>query len=62
NLATRNDYLIGIILGIILNTAGVFGTIRLMADKNTAYIFPARNLLPKFRNHQEIIQTRTIDV
>ena len=62
NLATRNDYLIGIILGIILNTAGVFGTIRLMADKNTAYIFPARNLLQKFRNHQEIIQTRTIDV
>lgn len=45
NLATRNDYLIGIILGLFLNTAGVFGIIRLTADKNTSYIFPARNLL-----------------
>ena len=53
NLATRNDYVIGIILGLILNTAGVFGTIRLMADKNTTYIFPARNLLPEVRNYQE---------
>ena len=45
NLATWSDYLIGITLGLFLNIVGVFGTIRLMADKNTAYIFPERNLL-----------------
>ena len=45
HLSTRNDYLAGIILGLFLNIAGIFGIIRLMADRNTPYIFPERNLL-----------------
>ena len=46
NLAGRNDYLIGILLGIFLNIAGVFGMIKLLADRNTSYIFPPGNMLP----------------
>ena len=49
-IATSTDYMLGIILGLFLNIAGVFGTIRLMADKNTKYIFPERNLLREERS------------
>ena len=48
-LATRTDYWIGIPLGITLNVVGILKLIDWMADKNTAYIFTDRNLLPKDR-------------
>lgn len=44
-LANTLDYVIGISLGLILNFLGVFKLINLLADKNTKYIFPKRNLL-----------------
>ena len=49
NLATNTDYFIGIALGLILNIVGILKLIEWMADENTTYIFPARNLLPKDR-------------
>ncbi len=49
HLATMTDYYIGIPLGITLNIVGVLKLIDWMADKNTTYIFTARNLLPKDR-------------
>ncbi|MBK8982666.1 MAG: HXXEE domain-containing protein [Ignavibacteria bacterium] len=51
-LADTADYCIGIALGIILNVVGILKLIDWMADKNTAYIFSRRNLLPEHRkNH-----------
>ena len=49
HLATTMDYWIGIPLGITLNVVGILKLIDWMADKNTAYIFTDRNLLPKDR-------------
>ncbi len=49
NLATNTDYFIGIALGLILNIIGILKLIDWMADENTTYIFPDRNLLPKDR-------------
>ncbi len=49
NLATITDYFIGIAFGIILNIVGILKLIDWMADENTTYIFPNRNLLPKDR-------------
>lgn len=49
NLATNTDYFIGISLGLILNIVGILKLIEWMADENTTYIFPYRNLLPKDR-------------
>lgn len=45
NLVTTKDAVIGILLGMILNFLGVFKMISWLADKNTKYIFPQRNLL-----------------
>lgn len=50
HLATTMDYFIGVVLGIILNVVGVLKLIDWMADENTTYIFPNRNLLLKDRN------------
>ncbi len=49
HLATKTDYCIGIILGIILNVVGILKLIDWMADKDTNYIFDNRNLLAKDR-------------
>ncbi len=49
DIITAKDYLIGIPLGIILNVYGVFKMISWLANKNTIYIFPERNLLLKDR-------------
>lgn len=49
NLVTVKDYLIGIPLGIGLNVIGILKLIDWFADKETDYIFPQRNLLPKDR-------------
>jgi len=49
NLATFNDYLMGIVLGIFLNVVGIFKLISWMADKNTHFIFRQHNLLKKDR-------------
>jgi hypothetical protein len=48
------DLCFGIVLGVILNVAGIFKLIELMADKNTPFIFEKRNLLPKDRNKTKI--------
>lgn len=52
-LATTTDYFIGIVLGILLNVVGVLKLIDWMADENTTYIFPDRNLLFKDRNNNK---------
>jgi hypothetical protein len=51
NLVTNKDYLIGILLGIILNVFGVLKLIVWFSDKNTIYIFEQRNLLLKDRKN-----------
>ena len=49
DLITINDWLIGIPLGIALNVVGILKLIEWLADKDTPYIFPKRNLLPADR-------------
>lgn len=49
-LVTTQDYLIGIPLGIIFNAVGILKTIDWLKDRNTAYVFPQRCLLPADRN------------
>ena len=49
HLATTTDYLIGILIGIILNVIGVLKIIDWMANRKTTYIFEERNLLLKDR-------------
>ena len=49
NLALPLDWLVGIILGIILNIVGVLGIIYWLKDENTTYIFPKRSLIPSMR-------------
>ncbi len=53
NLVATMDYAIGIPLGIVVNFVGIVKLIDWMADKDTAYIFDNRNLLPEDRemNH-----------
>ncbi len=40
------DWLIGIILGIVLNVVGILKMIDWLKDENTEYIFPERFLMP----------------
>lgn len=49
NLATTEDYLVGIMLGLLLNYIGILKGIDWMADENTSYVFEDRNLLKKDR-------------
>lgn len=49
--ATAPQWLIGIILGLALNTFGVFGLIHLLKDEQTAHIFPSRSLSPQPKPH-----------
>ncbi|WP_417429637.1 HXXEE domain-containing protein [Halpernia sp.] len=49
NLASNQDWLIGIILGLILNYFGILKMIVWLSNKKTTYIFEQRNLLPKDR-------------
>ncbi|MEO6902397.1 MAG: HXXEE domain-containing protein [Bacteroidia bacterium] len=51
NLVTNKDYLIGILLGIVLNIFGVLKPIEWFADKKTIYIFEQRNLLLQDRKN-----------
>lgn len=46
-LATAGDYLIGVLLGVLLNVVGILKMIDWLKDKNTPYIFPQRCLLPE---------------
>jgi hypothetical protein len=46
NLATPIDWIVGIILGIVLNVIGILKLIDWLKDENTEYIFPKRFLLP----------------
>lgn len=45
-IASPLDWLIGIILGIVLNYFGVYKMIIWLSDKNTPYVFPGRFLTP----------------
>ncbi|HTM66285.1 MAG TPA: HXXEE domain-containing protein [Flavipsychrobacter sp.] len=45
HLASSADYVVGILLGIALNVFGVLKPITWLADRNTKYVFPQRNLL-----------------
>ena len=46
NLATPVDWIVGILLGIVLNVIGILKLIDWLKDENTKYIFPKRFLLP----------------
>jgi hypothetical protein len=46
DLATPIDWIVGIILGIVLNFIGILKLIDWLKDENTEYIFPKRFLLP----------------
>jgi hypothetical protein len=45
NLATPVDWIVGIILGIVLNFIGILKLIDWLKDENTEYVFPKRFLL-----------------
>jgi hypothetical protein len=47
NLLSSTDWIIGIILGIVLNFGGIPGFIILIKNKNTLSIFSKRFLIPK---------------
>ncbi|MDX2284464.1 MAG: HXXEE domain-containing protein [Bacteroidia bacterium] len=49
SLASVFDYAAGIVLGIILNVVGILKLIDWLADRNTAYVFEQRHLLPRDR-------------
>jgi uncharacterized membrane protein len=46
NLATITDWIVGVILGIVLNVIGILKLIDWLKDEKTKYIFPKRFLLP----------------
>jgi Protein of unknown function with HXXEE motif len=46
NLATPIDWIVGVVLGILLNFIGILKLIDWLKDENTEYIFPERFLLP----------------
>ena len=46
HLATPLDWVVGIILGIVLNVVGILKMIDWLKDENTEYIFPKRFLIP----------------
>ena len=46
NLATPVEWIVGIILGIVLNFIGILKLIDWLKDENTEYVFPKRFLLP----------------
>ncbi len=47
--ATPLDWLVGILLGVALNVAGILKMIDWLKDENTPYVFPARFLIPSQR-------------
>lgn len=49
NLASPVDYVLGIVLGIVLNYVGIIKLIDWLKDENTSYIFPKRCLIPSMR-------------
>lgn len=49
NLASPLDYLLGLILGFIMNYIGILKLIDWLKDENTSYIFPKRCLIPSMR-------------
>lgn len=50
NLVTTTDWILGIILGIILNYVGIVKLIDWLKNENTNYIFPKRCLIPDNRH------------
>ena len=46
NVASPLDWLVGILLGIVLNVIGVIKMVDWLKDENTPYVFPSRFLVP----------------
>jgi len=46
HFATSLDWVVGVILGIVLNVVGILKMIDWLKDENTEYIFPERFLMP----------------
>jgi hypothetical protein len=46
HLDTLTDWILGIVLGVVLNYVGILKLIEWIKDKNTKYIFPKRFILP----------------
>jgi len=44
---TLIDWVLGIVLGFLLNYIGILKMIDWLKDENTTYIFPQRNLIPE---------------
>ena len=51
NLATPIDWVLGLVLGVVLNYIGILKLIDWLKDANTRYIFPERSLLPSMRKN-----------
>jgi hypothetical protein len=49
NMASRGDWVLGIVLGIVLNYVGILKLIELLQNKNTRYVFRKRFMLPTAR-------------
>jgi len=44
--ASPIDWIVGVVLGVVLNIAGIVKTIDWLKDEETPYRFPARVLMP----------------
>lgn len=49
NFATPLDWIVGVVLGVVLNYVGVVKLIEWLGDVHTSYIFPKRSLPPRLR-------------
>lgn len=49
NLVHTTDFILGFLIGICFNVFGIFLLIKWLANRNTKFIFPQRNLLPDDR-------------
>ncbi len=47
NAASTPDWIVGVLLGIVLNYVGILKLIDWLKDEKTPYIFPARFLIPR---------------
>jgi hypothetical protein len=51
SLATTADWIIGIVLGLVLNYVGILKLIEWLGDRETAYIFPQRCMINRATGH-----------
>ena len=50
-LATTADWIIGIVLGLVLNYVGILKSIEWLGDRETTYIFPQRCMINRKTGH-----------